>query len=206
MAECIARNSESEEQVQERLQKLDALIIDGNHKMEQLCEAVNQIENMSSGIQNIIGTIESIAFQINILALNASVEAARVGESGLGFAVVADEVGNLATKTTESSRQTAEMVTDCLNKIEGAMHCADSASKCLRDIVENSEQISKAFKDISIDTKEQADKSSHIKLEISNISEVVQVNSATAEETAAATEELSEQAKNLTQLISKFRV
>lgn len=206
MAECIARNSESEEQVQQRLQKLDALIIDGNHKMEQLCEAVNQIENMSSGIQNIIGTIESIAFQINILALNASVEAARVGESGLGFAVVADEVGNLATKTTESSRQTAEMVTDCLNKIEGAMHCADSASKCLRDIVENSEQISKAFKDISIDTKEQADKSSHIKLEISNISEVVQVNSATAEETAAATEELSEQAKNLTQLISKFRV
>lgn len=206
MAECIARNSESEEQVQQRLQKLDALIIDGNHKMEQLCEAVNQIENMSSGIQNIIGTIESIAFQINILALNASVEAARVGESGLGFAVVADEVGNLATKTTESSKQTAEMVTDCLNKIEGAMHCADSASKCLRDIVENSEQISKAFKDISIDTKEQADKSSHIKLEISNISDVVQVNSATAEETAAATEELSEQAKNLTQLISKFRV
>ena len=73
-------------------------------------------------------------------------------------------------------------------------------------IVENSEQISKAFKDISVDMKEQADKSSHIKLEISNISEVVQVNSATAEETAAATEELSEQAKNLSQLISRFRV
>ena len=86
------------------------------------------------------------------------------------------------------------------------MLCADAASKCLKDIVENSEQISKAFKDISVDTKEQADKSSHIKMEISNISDVVQVNSATAEETAAATEELSEQAKNLTQLISKFRV
>ena len=86
------------------------------------------------------------------------------------------------------------------------MTSADSTSKCLKDIVENSEQISKAFKDISVDTKEQADKSSHIKLEISNISDVVQINSATAEETAAATEELSEQAKNLSKLISRFRV
>lgn len=206
MAECIARNSDSEERVQERLQELDALIINGNNKMEQLCDAVNQVENMSSDIQNIIATIESIAFQINILALNASVEAARVGESGRGFAVVADEVGNLATKTANSSKQTTEMITDCLNKIESAMLCADSTSKCLKDIVENSEQISKAFKDISVDTKEQADKSSHIKLEISNISDVVQINSATAEETAAATEELSEQANNLSNLISRFRV
>lgn len=206
MAECIARNSDSEERVQKRLQELDTLIINGNDKMEQLCDAVNQVENMSSDIQNIIGTIESIAFQINILALNASVEAARVGASGRGFAVVAGEVGNLATKTAESSKQTAEMITDCLNKIESVMLCADSASKCLKDIVENSEQISKAFKDISVDTKEQADKSSHIKLEISNISGVVQLNSASAEETAAATEELSEQAKNLSKLISRFRV
>ena len=167
---------------------------------------VSQVENMSSDIQNIIGTIESIAFQINILALNASVEAARVGERGRGFAVVAGEVGNLAAKTTESSKQTAELITDCLNKIKSAMTCADSTSKCLKDIVENSEQISKAFNSISADTKEQADKSSRIKLEISNISDVVQTNSATAEETAAATQELSEQAKNLSKLISRFRV
>ena len=206
MAECIARNSDSEEHVQKRLQELDELIIDGNSKMEQLCDAVSQIENMSSDIQNIIGTIESIAFQINILSLNASVEAARVGESGRGFAVVADEVGNLATKTTESSKQTAEMITDCLNKIEGAMVCANLTSKCLKDIVESSEEISMSFKKISKDTKEQADKSSRIKLEISNISDVVQVNSATAEETAAATAEMSEQARNLSELVSRFRV
>ena len=174
--------------------------------MEQLCDVVSQVENMSSDIKDISGTIESIAFQINILALNASVEAARVGESGQGFAVVAGEVGNLAAKTTDSSKQIAELITNCLEKIESAMTCADSTAKCLKDIVENSEQISKAFTDITADTKEQADKSSRIKMEISNISDVVQVNSATAEETAAATMNLSEQAQNLSKLISKFRV
>ena len=206
MSECIVRNSENEEHVQERLQKLDALIINGNNQMQQLCDVVTQVESMSSDIQNIIGTIESIAFQINILALNASVEAARVGENGRGFAVVADEVGNLAAKTTEASKQTADLINDCLKKIDNAMVCADSTSKCLKDIVENSEQISNAFKNISEDTKQQADKSSNIKQEISNISNAIQINSATAEETAASTQLLSEQAQNLSKLISKFRV
>lgn len=206
MSECIVRNSQNEEHVQERLLELDDLIINGNNEMEQLCDVISQVENMSSDIKNIVGTIESIAFQINILALNASVEAARVGEKGKGFAVVAEEVGNLASKTTESSKQTAELITDCLKKIENVMTSADSTSKCLKDIVENSEQISEAFKNISADTREQADKSSSIKREISNISNGVQMNSATAEETAASTQELSEQANNLRKLISKFKV
>lgn len=206
MAECIMRNSENEEKVQKRLQQLDSLIINGNNEMERLRDVVSQVENMSSDIQNIVGAIESIAFQINILALNASVEAARAGESGRGFAVVADEVGNLAERTTESSKQTAELIVKCLKQIESAMACADSTSECLKDIVENSEQISKAFQNISEETKEQADKSARIKLEISNISDVVQTNTATAEQTAASTQELSVQAKKLSSLISKFRV
>lgn len=206
MTECILRNSDSEEKVQIRLQQLEELILQGNEEMKNLSDVVNQVENMSSDIQNIIGTIESIAFQLNILALNASVEAARVGEAGRGFAVVADEVGNLATKTTDSSQKTAELINDCLAKIENAMKCADSTSICLENIVENAEQIAHAFKSISADTKEQAEKSTRIKSVISNISDVVQVNSATAEETAAATEELSERAKNLSQMISKFQI
>ena len=206
MAESIMRNSDSEARVQKRLQELEGLIINGNQEMEQLRDVVSQVENMSSDIKDIIATIESIAFQINILSLNASVEAARVGESGKGFAVVAGEIGSLASKTSDASKQIAELITVCLRKIENAMVCADSTAGCLRDIVDNSEEISTAFTSITADTKEQADKSSRIKHEISNISDVVQVNSATAQETAAATVNLLEQAQNLSRLISRFRV
>lgn len=206
IAESIARNSDSEERVQNRLKELEELILNGNSEMEQLRDVVSQVENMSSDIKEIVATIESIAFQINILSLNASVEAARVGESGKGFAVVAGEIGSLASKTSNASKKIAELITFCLKKIESAMICADSTAGCLKDIVENSEEISTAFADITVDTKAQADKSSRIKQEISNISDVVQVNSATAQETAAATVNLLEQARNLNHLVSRFRI
>lgn len=206
VTERIVSDSENEENVQKRLQELDSLIVTGNNRMDDLNAVVAEVANMSSDIQNIISTIESIAFQINILALNASVEAAHAGESGRGFAVVADEISDLASKTSESSKQTADLINNCIKQIEAAMTCADATSKCLKDIVDNSVQISEAFKTISNDTKIQADKSVHIKSEISNISDVVQTNTATAEETAAATQELSEQAKSLSNLIAKFHV
>ncbi|MCI5500795.1 MAG: methyl-accepting chemotaxis protein, partial [Lachnospiraceae bacterium] len=206
VTERIVSDSENEENVQKRLQELDSLIVTGNNRMYDLDAVVAEVANMSSDIQNIIGTIESIAFQINILALNASVEAAHAGESGRGFAVVADEISDLASKTSESSKQTADLINNCIKQIEAAMTCADATSECLKDIVYNSVQISEAFKTISNDTKIQADKSVHIKSEISNISDVVQTNTATAEETAAATQELSEQAKSLSSLIAKFHV
>lgn len=206
VTERIVSDSENEENVQKRLQELDSLIVTGNNRMDDLDAVVAEVANMSSDIQNIISTIESIAFQINILALNASVEAAHAGESGRGFAVVADEISDLASKTSESSKQTADLINNCIKQIEAAMTCADATSKCLKDIVDNSVQISEAFKTISNDTKIQADKSVHIKSEISNISDVVQTNTATAEETAAATQELSEQAKSLSSLIAKFHV
>ena len=204
--ERIQKNSENEETVKEKLNNLENLINRGNKEMTDLVEVVKSVNEMSADIQKIVGTIESIAFQTNILALNAEVEAARAGDNGKGFAVVADEVGNLAARTTEASQQTAQLISRCIEGIEKAMKNADSTFKCLGEIVADASDIAEAFDSIADDTKQQAEKSENIKLELGNISDVVQTSTATAQETAAATEELSGQAQSMRELIQKFRL
>lgn len=202
----IDNNSEHEELINQKLTGLDQNIQTANGQMERLMAAVNSIETMSADIQKIVGTIDSIAFQTNILSLNASVEAARAGELGKGFAVVAEEVRSLAVKCGEASKKTADLVSECVDSIENAKECADATFASLSGIVTDSSEISTAFQNIANDTMEQAQKSKRIQNEVDNISDVVQTNTATAEETAASTALLSEQAKNLKELIRNFRI
>lgn len=202
----INRTSQNEELVLKKLEKLNSQIQNSNAKMTELLNAVEEIEDLSTDVQKIVGTIDSIAFQTNILSLNASVEAARAGELGRGFAVVAEEVRNLATKCSESSQKTAELINTCISSIYHAKECADSTFASLSGIVSDSAEIATAFEDISSDTKEQAEKSNRIQIEVNNISDVVQSNTATAEETAASTDVLSQQAFTLNQMIQKFIV
>lgn len=206
IAEGIQSNSENEELVNNRLQNLDAQIKKSNVEMTELMNAVRSIEEMSTDIQKIVGTINSIAFQTNILALNASVEAARAGEMGKGFAVVANEVGSLATKCSEASNRTEELIDSCIQSINHALSCAENTFESLTAIVSNSEEITDAFVKITEDTREQAEKSETIKSEIMNISDVVQTNTATAEETAASTETLSDQADSLRGIVNQFKL
>lgn len=206
VVEAIDRNSEQGEIVNKKLNNLDNQIQNMNSQMKDLFNAVQEIEELSSSIQKIVGTIDGIAFQTNILSLNASVEAARAGDMGSGFAVVAEEVRNLAIKCSDSSKKTSELVTHCVNAINNAKKCADDTFNSLTAIVSDSSEISGAFERIALDTTEQADKSKRIQKEIDNISDVVQTNTATAEQTAASTAVLSEQAANLGELIRNFRV
>lgn len=206
VVEVINRNSAQGEVVNQKLGNLDNQIQKMNEQMMALLEAVKEIETMSSSIQKIVGTIDGIAFQTNILSLNASVEAARAGEMGNGFAVVAEEVRNLATRCGDSSQKTAELVTKCIRVISNAKACADETFASLSAIVTDSSEIAGAFAQISSDTREQAEKSNRIQKEITNISDVVQTNTATVEETAASTAVLSEQAANLEDLIRNFTV
>ncbi len=206
VATRIHNNSENEIIVENKLKALDGLIGNGNKEMTELLTVVKEVADMSSDIQKIVGTIDSIAFQTNILALNASVEAARAGENGKGFAVVADEVGNLAAKTSEASKQTSELIGKCIDRIDHAKDSANMTFDCLKQIVENSSDINQAFEEISQATKEQAVKSDNIRQEMNIISDVVQNNTATAEETAAATQELSAQANTLSFMIQKFNI
>ena len=202
----IDNNSGNEELINKKLTALDQNIQTANGQMEQLMTAVNSIETMSADIQKIVGTIDSIAFQTNILSLNASVEAARAGEMGKGFAVVAEEVRSLAVKCGEASKRTSELVNACVDSITNAKECADATFESLSGIVTDSSEISTAFQDIAEDTSEQAHKSKRIQNEVNNISDVVQTNTATAEETAASTAVLSEQAMNLKELIRNFKI
>lgn len=206
VVEAIDRNSEQGEIVNKKLGNLDNQIQNMNSQMKDLFNAVNEIEELSSSIQKIVGTIDGIAFQTNILSLNASVEAARAGDLGSGFAVVAEEVRNLAIQCGESSRKTADLVAHCVKAINDAKKYADESFDSLTAIVNDSSEISGAFEKIANDTTEQAEKSKRIQKEIDNISDVVQTNTATAEETAASTAVLSEQAANLGELIRNFRV
>lgn len=206
VVDVIGRNSDQGEVVNQKLSALDDRIQKMNQQMAILFKAVDEIEEMSSNVQKIVGTIDSIAFQTNILSLNASVEAARAGDMGSGFAVVAQEVRNLATKCGESSQKTEELVHNCIVAIENAKKCADETLESISEIVSDSSEIAQAFAKISEDTQEQAEKSKNIQKEINAISDVIQTNTATVEETAASTSVLAQQAENLGEIIKNFDV
>ena len=195
VVDSINQNSENGNLINERLNTLDTKIQDSSQQMEHLLRIVDQIEEMSSDIQKIVGTIDSIAFQTNILALNASVEAARAGENGRGFAVVAEEVSSLASRSSDASKKTGELIEKCITGIAQAKESADVTASALESIVTDSAEIARSFDSISEATQEEARKANSIRMEINNISDVVQSNSSTAQETAASTEALSQQAR-----------
>lgn len=206
VAQNINANSDKTIFVNESLGNLDSEIKDGDQKMQELSNVVRTVEEMSEDIKKIVNTIDGIAFQTNILALNASVEAARAGESGRGFAVVAQEIGTLATKSSDASKKTAELIEKCIKGIESAKEYADITSDSLAKIVSDSNNIANAFDEMSKANEIQAKNANDIRNEIENISQVVQSNTATAQQTAASTEVLSEQAAALKDMTGRFKV
>lgn len=206
IVESINRSSDNENMINGKLNSLDEEIKDSDTQMSELLQVVREVEEMSEDIQKIVSTIDSIAFQTNILALNASVEAARAGENGKGFAVVAEEVSKLAAKSSEASKKTGDLIEKCIQSIANAKECADATFDSLRKIVGDSDEIAQAFRDISADTHREAEKANSIRGELGNINSVVQSNTATAEQTAASTEVLSNQAFSLEQMTAKFKV
>ena len=181
-------------------------IKESNEKMTEMVTAMDEIEDSSKNIKEIINTIDSIAKQTNLLALNAAIEAARAGEAGKGFAVVAEEVKKLAEESSQAVKDTAELIESSIKSVNNGKEIADTTAVSLEDVVEHTKEAVQLVDNITKLSEEQAISIEQINGGIDQIADVVQSNSAIAEESAAASEELSAQAETLEVMISKFKL
>ncbi len=178
----------------------------GNRMMGDLIAAMKTINNSSEEVKKIVKTIDDIAFQINLLALNANVEAARAGKYGKGFAVVAEEVRNLAARSAGSAKDTSLMVETAIKNIETGNKLVEETAKQFTDIMDGASKVVELVEEISVASKEQAEGMEQINTGLHQIDQVTQSNTANAEESASAAEELSSQAQQLKSIVSRFKI
>ena len=178
----------------------------GSHQMKELIEAMNGITASSEEINKIVKTIDDISFQINLLALNANVEAARAGKYGKGFAVVAEEVRNLANRSGESVQETSQRVEEANKNITLGNELVEKTSKQLEDILDGSNKVAQFLDEITQASREQSEGIEQITEGLDQIDQVTQSNTASAEESASSAEELASQAQQLKAMIEEFKL
>ena len=177
-----------------------------NEQMGRVKDAMDEIANKSAQIENIIKTIDDIAFQTNILALNAAVEAARAGTAGKGFAVVADEVRNLAGKSASAASETSVLIEDTISAIQTGSKLITASAESLNEVKESSEKSKQLVADIANEMQREAVSIAEITTGLEQIAQVVQENSATAEQSSASSQELNDHATELKNMVDKIEV
>ena len=198
------RNADGAEDARAVSNETTAATEKGTREMEAMAAAMTAIKASSDNIAKIIRTIDEIAFQTNILALNAAVEAARAGEAGAGFAVVADEVRALAQRAAQAARETSEKIDDSIQKSAHGMEISSRVAAVLGEITQKTRRENERVLEIASSSKEQAQGLGQISTAVSQMDKVTQSNAGSAEETAAAAEELSGQAKSLLDSVAEL--
>lgn len=204
ISEQIKRNAEDAQRANSMVTEAEVLIKNSNERMQILLQSMREIDDRSQGARKINNTIEDIAFQTNILALNAAVEAAHAGAAGSGFAVVANEVRDLASRSAEAAHSTASLIEDTVSASNQGVRDTEAAADQLIQAVTSVLNAADIIEGVTVTSGQQSDAVEQINQGLAQVSSVIQTNSASSQESAAASEELSGQAELLKSLVGQF--
>ncbi|MDR2198439.1 MAG: methyl-accepting chemotaxis protein [Deltaproteobacteria bacterium] len=197
LSSMTKRNSDNAIEANSLMTQTNEAVSKAEASMSNVIQAMDQIATSGNEIGKIIKTIDEIAFQTNLLALNAAVEAARAGEAGAGFAVVADEVRNLAIRSADAAKNTADLIAATISNINSGSEMVHSTSENFHNVAVNSSKVAQLVSEVAEASKEQSQGINQITTAMSQMDKVTQSNAASAEESASAAGQLSIQAENL---------
>ena len=206
LTSTVKQNAENARQANQLVSSAADIAVRGGDVVGQVVDTMASIKESSRKIADIIGVIDGIAFQTNILALNAAVEAARAGEQGRGFAVVASEVRNLAQRSAGAAKEIKALIEDSVGKVDNGGKLVDEAGKTMDEIVSSVKRVTDIMSEIAAASQEQSVGIEQINQAITQMDDVTQQNAALVEEAAAAAESLQNQAGQLAQAVSVFKL